>query len=263
MGSSSKRALALVKALDDSRLLELSARTAAEFHEIWPRGNAPDDVAAFFAAVREDGFEPGDAVSPSDSAFQQVGEIVDLDATGTEAPPQAPQVVGQSGLRPLHMHNDPADTARKIEAVFLVHGQSEAMKETVARFMERLGLTVVVLHEQPNRGRTIIEKFEDHTDVAFAVVLLTGDDQGGPKGGAATAQLLRARQNVIFELGFFMAKLGRGKVCALYEREVEIPSDFRGIAYIALEGDWRLELARELRAAGLPIDLNSILKGAS
>ena len=143
--------------------------------------------------------------------------------------------------------------------VFLVHGHDKGTRETVARFLEKLKLEVVVLHEQPDRGRTIIEKFTDHADVSFAVVLLTGDDVGGPKGTPAHELKARARQNVIFELGFFLGKRGRDRVCALYEDGVDIPSDYQGVLFVPLHGEWRLRLTRELKVAGLPVDAGAIV----
>ena len=141
--------------------------------------------------------------------------------------------------------------------VFVVHGRDRTMKAEVARFLEKLELEPIILHEQPNKGRTIIEKFEDYSDVAYAVVLLTADDMGKLASNKTDLQP-RARQNVIFELGFFIGTLGRGKVCALYEEGVELPSDFKGVLYIPLDkqGGWRLKLARELKATGLELDLN-------
>jgi predicted nucleotide-binding protein len=142
--------------------------------------------------------------------------------------------------------------------VFVVHGHDDGIKETVARFLAKLELEPVVLHEQPNRGRTIIEKFEEHSDVAFAVVLFTPDDIGYPVGDVAQAKP-RARQNVVLELGFFMSALGRERVCVLYKSGVEVPSDYSGVLYQELDthGAWRFRLAREIRAAGIDIDLNS------
>jgi len=139
--------------------------------------------------------------------------------------------------------------------VFIVHGHDEAALQGLARFLEKLGLDAIVLMEQPNRGRTIIEKFEDSaTDVGFAVVLLTPDDLGGKSSDAE--QSSRARQNVIFELGFFAGKLGRGKVCLLRKGAVEMPSDLFGIVYTDLDqaGAWKLRLVAELKAAGLDFD---------
>ena len=142
--------------------------------------------------------------------------------------------------------------------VFVVHGHREAFKQQVARFLGAVtDLEPVILHEQANSGRTIIEKFEDHAGkAAFAVVLLTGDDEGGIRGSGERRP--RARQNVVFELGFFIAALGRSKVAVLYEEGVELPSDMSGVLYTLLDagGAWKLALAKELQAAGLSVDLN-------
>ena len=117
--------------------------------------------------------------------------------------------------------------------VFLVHGRNEGARNTVARFLEGLDLQLVILQEQADKGRTVIEKFLDHSsEVGFAVVLLTADDRGGPKDGEYEDQSYRARQNVWLELGFFIGKLGRPRVCALWEEGVEIPSDYRGVLFV-------------------------------
>ncbi len=145
--------------------------------------------------------------------------------------------------------------------IFLVHGRDEAALQEVARFLERLDQDIIVLREQPNQGRTIIEKFEDYTDVGFAVVLLTADDRGGLATMPYDSQGRRARQNVILELGYFLGRLGRSRVCTLYVEGVEIPSDYSGVMYVKLDSDggWRLNLAKELKAAGLPVDMNEAL----
>lgn len=144
--------------------------------------------------------------------------------------------------------------------VFVVHGHDDGLKETVARLLQALNLHPVILHEQPNQGRTIIEKFEAHAEVDFAVVLFTGDDEGYRRGHASEAKP-RARQNVILELGFFMAKLGRGKVCVLHAGSLEMPTDYAGVAYIPVDGGgaWKFMLGREISASGLQVDLNKIL----
>ncbi len=143
--------------------------------------------------------------------------------------------------------------------VFVVHGHNNGVKESLARFLEKLKLEPIILHEQPNAGRTIIEKFSDYSDVDFAVILLTGDDEGRTNG---TRELKsRARQNVIFEFGFFLGKLGRARVCALYEDNVEIPSDYQGVIFVPLDRQdrWKYDLAKELKNAGFRIDANLIL----
>ncbi len=144
--------------------------------------------------------------------------------------------------------------------VFVVHGHDDAVKERVVRFLSALELEPVILHELPNQGRTIIEKFEEETQVDYAIVLLTPDDSGQLADSSVEAQP-RARQNVIFELGFFIAKIGRDHVCALYTGNVELPSDYSGVLYIPMDdaGGWQLLVARELTQAGLPVDLNKVV----
>lgn len=144
--------------------------------------------------------------------------------------------------------------------VFIVHGSDEAAKESVARYVEKLGLNAIILHEQPNRGRAIIEKLEQSAEVAFAVVLLTPDDIGRKKGESGEDRP-RARQNVILELGFFMAKLGRANVCALFKEGVEIPSDYSGVLYVAMDDHdgWRPKLAKELQEAHLSVNLQKVI----
>lgn len=147
---------------------------------------------------------------------------------------------------------------RGSKRVFVVHGREEGSKETVARFLSKLGLEPIILHEQPNQGRTIIEKFEAHSAVDYAVVLFTPDDFGHPAGDPSKGRV-RARQNVILELGFFLGALGRGRVCVLYTGDVEIPSDYDGVLYVPLDdrGAWRLAVAREMKVAGVELDLNN------
>lgn len=145
--------------------------------------------------------------------------------------------------------------------MFIVHGHDDGARETVARFLERIGLEAIILHEQANQGRTVIEKVVAHSDVGFAVVLLTPDDEGGcVKGGMPEP---RARQNVLLELGYFIGRLGgRDKVCALKRGSLEIPSDFAGVVWEAMDsnGGWKQSLARELEAAGHSVDWNKVMR---
>lgn len=144
--------------------------------------------------------------------------------------------------------------------VFVVHGHDHGTKETAARFLEKLALETIVLHEKANEGRTVIEKFEAYADVGFAVVLLTPDDLGGSAGNSRE-QAPRARQNVILELGYFTGKLGRSRVCALFKPGVEVPSDFHGVLFIEIDeaGAWRAKLAQELVQAGMKVNLQGLL----
>ena len=143
--------------------------------------------------------------------------------------------------------------------VFIVHGHDKGAREAVARLVERLGLRAIILHEQPNAGRAIIEKLEGSSKVGFAVVLLTPDDVGYPRDKSDQAAP-RARQNVIFELGYFMGKLGRERVAALHKEGVELPSDIHGVVYVPMDNSeaWHLKLAKEMKAARLPIAMNNL-----
>ena len=148
--------------------------------------------------------------------------------------------------------------------VFVVHGRDNEARERVARFLEQLELTPVILAEQSNQGRTIIEKFERHAQAAFAVVLLTPDDVGALESDKNNLGP-RARQNVIFELGFFIGRLGRERVCALTNGEMQIPSDYAGVVYIPLDDadGWKIKLGKELKSAGLDINAERLFSPPS
>jgi predicted nucleotide-binding protein len=137
---------------------------------------------------------------------------------------------------------------QKNPKVFIVHGHDHGMRDAVALFVSKIGLEPVILAEQVNGGRTIIEKFEKNADVGYAIVLLSPDDQFQGSG--------RARQNVVLEWGYFIGRLGRGHVCALKKGNVEIPSDILGVVWqdFDMGGGWKQQLAKELAEAGYSID---------
>ena len=150
--------------------------------------------------------------------------------------------------------SEPAAYARK---AFIVHGHDLACRKDVELFLRKLDFDYVVLNEQPNSGRTVIEKIEQHSDVGFAIVLLTPDD---PCQSGAENEM-RARQNVMWEYGYFVGRLGRSRVCVLKKGNVKIPSDLEGIGWTGFDetGKWQVELARELRGADYSIDMNKII----
>lgn len=137
--------------------------------------------------------------------------------------------------------------------VFVVHGHDTVLKESVARIIEKQGLKAVILSEQVNQGRTIIEKFEDYSDVSGAICLFSADDVGSAK--AESNGKFRARQNVVLETGYFMGKLGRSRIVILADEGVEMPSDLSGIVYTDTK-NWQFDLLKELKAMGYPIDFN-------
>jgi hypothetical protein len=143
--------------------------------------------------------------------------------------------------------------------VFIVHGRDIGAKDTVVRFLESLELEPIVLVEQTSGGNTVVEKFEKYANVGYAIVLLTPDDLGHLQGKPKEIKS-RARQNVVLELGYFMGKLSRKRVCALSKGDVEMPSDYHGVLMEIMDedGGWKIKLAREMKSAGLAIDLNKI-----
>jgi len=150
------------------------------------------------------------------------------------------------------------NTNQPLEKIFIVHGRDELAKIETARFIEKLGIEAIILHEQANSGKTIIEKIEEYTNVGFAIVLYTPCDTGNIAG--EKTQRSRARQNVVFEHGYLIGKLGRHNVCALVKGDIEIPNDISGIVYIPFDshGAWRLNVVQELRKTGYEIDMNRI-----
>ena len=164
----------------------------------------------------------------------------------------------------LNINNEiKKDRTKLSNKIFIVHGHDEEMKQAVARTVEKIGLVPIILHEQPNKGRTIIEKFEDYSDVNFAIVLLSPDDIAYPKSKSPEDKRFRARQNVIFELGFFVGKLERKHVFILFREEenFEIPSDYLNICYTPYDnkGKWQYDLIKELKSCNYNVDANKLI----
>lgn len=157
--------------------------------------------------------------------------------------------------RPKTIDTGKTDTTN----IFIVHGHNLAIQQSVARTIEKLGLVPIILHEQANAGKTIIEKFETHSNVGFAIILLTDDDEGKSKTDIDLKK--RARQNVVLELGYFIGKLGRSKVLPLYSDGVELPSDIHGLLYVPLDKaeNWKFSIVKELKEAGYTVDANKLL----
>ena len=177
----------------------------------------------------------------------------------------------------LELYNEPSDTPQRTSGdegvsdapqstfgneVFIVHGRDDGVKGDVALFVRDLGLKEIILDRQPNEGLiAILDKFEREAKKAdFAIALLTPDDVGALKNEADDQLKPRARQNVIFELGYFISRLGRKKVCLLLTGKLENPSDLDGILYVSMNSrkGWQLELGIEMKQAGLPVDLNKL-----
>lgn len=163
--------------------------------------------------------------------------------------------------------NSSADSLEFNSEVFVVHGHDGEMKEAVARFIAKLGLTPIILHEQPDLSQTIIEKFEKHSKTpGYAVVLFSPDDEGRARKpnqeGEPQKLSSRPRQNVVLELGFFIGRLGRARVCVVRRGSLEQPSDFSGVVYTPFddEGGWKQKLAINMKAVGYNVNSDALLE---
>lgn len=167
--------------------------------------------------------------------------------------------IEMSNVESKEEHNEDFNS----DKIFIVHGHNEEMKQSIARVIEKLDLKPIILHEQANKGRTIIQKFIDHSDVGFAIVLMSADDIGYSKKEDVKDARQRARQNVILELGFFLGKLGVERVIAIFEQaeDFEIPSDYDGVIFIPYdkEGRWKFDIIKELKSLDYNVDANKIL----
>jgi predicted nucleotide-binding protein len=144
--------------------------------------------------------------------------------------------------------------------IFVVHGQDNEMKSAVTQTLQKLDLDPIILHEKPNSGRTLIEKISDYGHVSFAVVLLSPDDLAYPEEKTPDEAKYRAKQNVIFELGYFLGILGRQNVVAIYrkKKDFEIPNNYNGVLWIEYKTGWYFELIKELQAANFDVDANKL-----
>lgn len=198
----------------------------------------------------------GDSVQQFQGLIDIIIDDIELDGKRDEAV-----------IKPILIEQNEKIIANEINTlnnkVFIVHGHNESMKQSVARIVEKLDLNPVILHEQSNLEKTVIEKFMTHSNVGFAIVLLSADDFGYSKNESKENAKKRARQNVILELGFFIGKLGRNRVVALVEdsSDFEIPSDINGVIYIPFDnaGKWKFDLLKEFVDNGYNLDANKIL----
>lgn len=161
------------------------------------------------------------------------------------------------------IESNPQQEEKKVSnKVFIVHGHDDGAKQEMARALEKGGFDPIILHEQPDSGRTIIEKIERYSDVCYAVVLYTECDKGRDKNTPAEQEQYRARQNVVFEHGYLIGKLGRDHVTALVKGNVETPGDISGVVYTPMDagGAWKIQLAKNMQDIGLSVDMNTFCR---
>jgi predicted nucleotide-binding protein len=144
--------------------------------------------------------------------------------------------------------------------IFIVHGHDHAAANEIELSLNRHGLEAIVLHRQPDKGRTLIEKIEHYAaNVAYVIIILTPDDTvigSGPSLNEIPREEGRARQNVIFEWGYFVGKFGRERVCCIYKEGTVLPTDVSGVVYKPFRrsiDEVKYGLLEELKASGLKI----------
>jgi len=144
--------------------------------------------------------------------------------------------------------------------VLIIHGQDEEKKATVASFLTKLGLEPVIPHEEPSPGMDLMEKIVRSPNVTFAIILLTADDYGYPKGRPEESKP-RPKQDVIFELGFLIGRIGPNLVCALCEEGLDLPPEYKGNVFIPYDpgGLWKLLIARAMKMANVDLDMNKAI----
>lgn len=186
--------------------------------------------------------------------FTPILDALEFGQSNPSATPPAQVVTSKK-----HTPSKPVVTHNK-RKVFVVHGRDNEAKQESSRFIEKLGLEAIILHEQASSGMTIIEKIEKYSnDADFALVLYTACDKGRGVHESSITAKNRARQNVVFEHGYLMAKLGRENVCSLVKGDVETPNDLKGVVYVTMDeyGAWKNDVTKELKACGYAI--NSII----
>jgi predicted nucleotide-binding protein len=177
---------------------------------------------------------------------------------------RAQELLGESvnsAPTPSSSESSSKDGAHYSNRVFIVYGHDTGAREQLELLLRRMRLEPVVLQNIPSAGQTIIEKLETCSDVTFACVLLTPDDEGHAVG-KVNEKKHRARQNVVLELGMFLAKLGRKRVAILHKGSLELPSDIHGLLYIGFTDrvdEIKERVAAELQEAGFKINIKDLL----
>jgi predicted nucleotide-binding protein len=216
-------------------------------------------LEAFEFASADKSDKPQRKATLPDDGYQQLVDVTGKEVTARQARSGLHSVpTDKAPARPQTRDVEPIPKPASGTQVFIVHGRDNLRRAALARFVERLGMHAVILAEQADEGRTIIEKFEAHgNDADYAIVLMTPDDFGGVTGSNPQP---RARQNVALELGYFMGRLERRRVTALVVGDVERPSDVDGVLYVRWDDEdaWQRLVARNMKAIGLDVDMNRL-----
>ncbi len=180
-----------------------------------------------------------------------------------QAPPEKSSLAQEipAAIPPAGRPEDFRLTVR--QQVFVVHGYDTLMRDQVVFALQKIGLEPILSDIGHNQGKTLVQKFRDYPYVSFAAVLLSSDDLGRHRDQSPESVRQRARQNVIFQLGFLIGKLGRDRVFVLYpeEKNFEIPTNYFDVLYTPCDkhGRWQFDLLRTLKNCGFTIDANKLV----
>lgn len=220
----------LKRFLDDSmdyekRLDSLNFSPMVYFLDV---DSTQDEILAFNDGIRG-------MIAVIDTAIEEIEFQEGLNNTN--------QQLSQSSMEIIEKNQ----SIKQDDRIFIVHGHDRELMLEVKEFIFRLDLKPIILSEQDDDGQTIIEKFEKETkDTRFAIILATEDDYGYSKKETNEQRKFRARQNVIFELGYFVGKLGRDRTLTILKGDLELPNDIQGVIYKRANEDWKGYLARKL-----------------
>jgi predicted nucleotide-binding protein len=171
-------------------------------------------------------------------------------------------IENQFGIREKGSKMDIEGGISDYKNIFIVHGHDALMKNLVNSFVIKIGLNPIILDEKENQGNTVIEKFEQAAaNASYAIILMSPDDKVLPEDDKI---IYRPRQNVVFEMGYFISVLGRSRVLILSKRNLplEFPTDLSGLIHEAFEENndrWKIRIIKELNILGYGIDANNLL----
>ena len=156
--------------------------------------------------------------------------------------------------------NDSKTTQMENKNVFIVYGRDENLLNEVKLLVTQLGLKPILISNEPDKGRSIFGKIKDSVNkCCYSIVLWTPDDVGSLATETEKIQF-RARENVLIELGYVVAKLGEENVTIIKKGNPNIPTDIQGLALILREeSEWKNHLYKNLKEVFKDISSDDIL----
>ncbi|MBN1869378.1 MAG: nucleotide-binding protein [Candidatus Omnitrophica bacterium] len=141
--------------------------------------------------------------------------------------------------------------------VCITYGRDQIMNKQVVSLIRQLGIDPVLMQDKNNKSVPVAQFFTEHKDISFVIAILSADDWVYPKNAKPNDALLYADQGVVFHLGFWIGRLGRNRVFALYydQRSFRWPTEHFDVIYTPLDknGSWKKELETRLNASGIQL----------